>query len=88
MTARKYLGLTSGLPGVMEGLPSAARQLIFEGIFTARCRAARYLAYNFNDLPNNIAAVAAGGALEQIANRRADHCRRVGGIVKVRIKLV
>jgi len=44
----------------MEGLPSAARQLIFEGIFTARCRAARYLAYNFNDLPNNIAAVAAG----------------------------
>jgi len=46
----------------MEGLPSAARQLIFEGIFTARCRAARYLAYNFNDLPNNIAAVAAGGA--------------------------
>jgi hypothetical protein len=40
----------------MEGLPSATWQLILEGILAARCQAARYLGYNFNDLPNNIAA--------------------------------
>ncbi|WP_325627630.1 hypothetical protein [Bradyrhizobium sp.] len=35
---------------------------------------AHYLFHHFNDLPNNIAAVAAGSLFEQILNRRAD-CR-------------
>jgi hypothetical protein len=56
----------------MEGL--SARQLILEGILAARCQTARFLHYNFNDLPNNIAAVAAGTLFEQILNRCAD-CR-------------
>lgn len=41
---------------------------------SSRCQAARYLGHYFNDLPNNIAAVAAGTLFEQILNRRAD-CR-------------
>jgi hypothetical protein len=39
---------------------------------SSRCQAARYLGHYFNDLPNNIAAVAAGTLFEQILNRRAD----------------
>jgi hypothetical protein len=54
----------------------SARQVIVEGILAARGQADHYLVHNFNDLPNNIAAVAAGTLFEQILNRRAD-CRLV-----------
>src|SRR5262249_25564948 len=67
---------------VMVGPPSATRQLILERILAARCQAARYLAHNFNDLPNNIAAVVSGSALEQIPNRRADCRLGVLGAIK------
>ena len=51
----------------------SARQVIVEGILAARGQADHYLVHNFNDLPNNIAAVAAGTLFEQILNRRADY---------------
>jgi hypothetical protein len=54
----------------MEGL--SARQFIVEWILAARRHPARDLAHNLNDLPHDITAVTTSGALEQIANRRAD----------------
>jgi hypothetical protein len=38
----------------------------------ARRQSTRDLVHNLNDLPHDITAVTTGGALEQVANRRAD----------------
>jgi len=59
-------------------------QSIVPRILAVRRRAAHYLFHNFNDLPNNIATVAAGTLFEQILNCRADcHLGVVGAIKNI-----
>jgi len=64
----------------------SVRRVIIEWIGSIRRSILRGLAHDLDDLRNDIAPVAASGALEQIPNRRAD--RHLGIVVASKIPIV
>ena len=70
-----WRGHTRLSPSPCKRRQSTTGQIIIQWIWQAAC----YLADDIEDLPHDITAVAAGGALEQIADGRADLCLGVVG---------
>jgi hypothetical protein len=74
--------------GYARGKGSAAGHAVVQGTLAARRQSARYLVHDLDDIPHDITAVAAGGALEQIANRRANLCLSIIGAGEIPIVLI
>ena len=66
----------------------ATRQFIVEGIRLARRQPARDRVHNLNDLPQDITAIATGGALEQIGHRGANLRFSIVGASEIPIVLI
>jgi hypothetical protein len=67
---------------------SATGDAVVKGILAALWQSARYLVHNLDDFSHDIAAVATGGALEQIVNRRADCHLSIIGAGEIPIVLI